>query len=439
MRPISRIYTILLIIELLSIGTLFFNREFLTKDPRDIKTNFIRTWGGEGKDYAEGLTLDGNFLYVVGTKDSLGDARLVLLKYNLTGNLEWAMTTNGTEETMGRGVASRQGALYAAGIKFVNDKPKAFLIKFTSQGNIIWETEWNNFGDAVARGVTVDDQDNIWVAGYFYSSPLKTTGMLLKFSPEGKLLRELELGTGKGVVCWGLSAGNVIYVVGSEDEAGKEKPVALEPNKFDALIWKLSLEGSLEWEKRWGSGFYNYAIAVQYTNAGPVIAGWTRFMNGTARMMLITYSKTGNLLSEGLYGDSWTEDIAWSVAKSGDFTFIAGHYQNSLLFNDNVAVIYKIGKDGNILWWAPYGGQRADSVKGIVVNGDKIYIAGESETNIPNSKIFLIAYESPNSPPGSNLIKITLSFPIIFGIVILVINIVELFRKVSIRQINNEA
>ena len=148
-------------------------------------------------------------------------------------------------------------------------------------------------------------------------------------------------------------------------------------------------------------------------------------------MTLLTYSPGGSLRSEGIYGDSWLEDMAWCVTRAGEFTYIAGHYSNSLIFMDNVAVTYKIRVDGSVLWWAPYGGQRADAVRGVAVLGDMVYVAGESELDYLKRQVFVVAYESPNSLPNPLLANGAFTLPLLLGFALLIVLTLEIYLKQS--------
>ena len=55
------------------------------------------------------------------------------------------------------------------------------LFEYTPQGNFVREIGRNNYGFAFAHSVRVDAQDNIWAVD-------EGTDMLIKFSPEGKVL-----------------------------------------------------------------------------------------------------------------------------------------------------------------------------------------------------------------------------------------------------------
>ncbi len=65
------------------------------------------------------------------------------------------------------------------------------LFEYTPQGNFVREIGRNNYGFAFAHSVRVDAQDNIWAVD-------EGTDMLVKFSPEGKVLMTIGRRRGSG-------------------------------------------------------------------------------------------------------------------------------------------------------------------------------------------------------------------------------------------------
>jgi hypothetical protein len=125
---------------------------------------------------------------------------------------------NGTESTAGI-ARDRLGNLYLAGTTASSSLPAptgtqtsnagrsdAFVIKLDPQGNVLYSTYLGGSGDDHATGVALDDQGNVYVAGWTTSLnfPIRNAlqpnliggreGFLAKFSPDGQLLYSTYIG-----------------------------------------------------------------------------------------------------------------------------------------------------------------------------------------------------------------------------------------------------
>ena len=130
-------------------------------------------WGGPESDCGNGITLD-NFgnIYITGYKKiSLGDLDLCLLKYNSSGNLEWAITWGGDESESGNDIKlDNLGNIYITGFtgsfKEHSNFNDILLAKFDKKGNILGFKTWGAWsGTDYGYGLIIDDLGYAYITG----------------------------------------------------------------------------------------------------------------------------------------------------------------------------------------------------------------------------------------------------------------------------------
>ncbi len=118
------------------------------------------------------------------------------------------------------------------------------LFQYNAQGNWVREIGRNNYGFAFAHSVRVDAQDNIWAVD-------EGTDMLIKFSPEGKVLmtvghREDPIGSLSAMPGQGIFHGrNEKYRFGRETDVAFDQQgnIFVSDGYFDARVVKFDKNG----------------------------------------------------------------------------------------------------------------------------------------------------------------------------------------------------
>ncbi len=158
------------------------------------------TYFGGGKDRGYGVTTDhfGNVFLTGGTGSDTGvatfgayqtvkgyDEDAFLAKFSSGGGLQWATYFGGSAQDLGFEVAAdASGNVYMTGLTnsdtgiavnssyqaFYGGAGDAFLAKFDMNGGIQWATYFGGNGQDVANGITVDEAQDVYIAGQTYSS-----------------------------------------------------------------------------------------------------------------------------------------------------------------------------------------------------------------------------------------------------------------------------
>lgn len=419
MRKIGVLYLVLLACEFILITIIVTQRGLILSDPASYQVNWTNTWGGANRDYSYDAVFSGDALFVTGASFSYGPGplNLVLLKYSREGELIWNQTYWEGGYTMGRSAASDGGSICVSGIHIAENASYSLLLKYDLDGQPIWSREWRPEYDAKSSGVALDNAGNIYVTGYVILSPLENRGFLLKYSKEGDLLFSRVFESDGTETAWGLSVSDAVYVCGEVTH----NTTTLETTGLSTanmLLRKVGLGGEMIWSRESSIGLDNVADSV-LSGEGIIVAGYASYANGTAREVLLRYGRDGDLKSTQILGDSSIEDVAWDVAQAGSYTYLVGHTRNS--FTDlSDASVYKLGPDGNVLWENHYSDYSIDRARAVTVDGDDVYVVGETYWRALDMQVLVRKYVSPNialTPEESMALRLS---PMIMGTLLLI-------------------
>jgi hypothetical protein len=454
-RTVAILYIILLVSEFASIAILTTQQKLIQSNPSSASINWTRNWGGQYRDYAYDVTFNDGALYVTGDSYSYqgGPVNLFILKYSREGVLAWTVTYSPTSPilasetspdhangkrvevsntipldntyTMGRGVASDGNYLYICGIYTKANSSSSLLLKLDKDGQIIWEKQWNPEHDAKSTGVALDESGNIYVTGYVGSSASMNHEYILKYNGRGDLLFSKVFDSEYTETSWGISVSDAVYICG---EAGYNNSATDIPGlvKHNMLLTKIDFEGNRIWSKNYSSGYNNVANSV---DAGQEIsvAGYTKFDNGTSKIVLLRYGSECDLRYSKIFGESNAEDVAWGIVVAGQYTYVVGH-TCPYFHHPADACICKLGPDGDVLWWDYNWGEIRDRALSVTVSGDEVYVVGETYQSGVDSQVFVTKYDSPNFVLSPNVILSLKFAPLIIGCLFLFLNIYAIIR-----------
>jgi hypothetical protein len=163
----------------------------------DSSGNFLwaNAAGGTSWDYGFGITTDANnnvFLtgmfesssvnFGTNTLHTAGAYDMFIVKYDESGNVQWAKSAGGTSSDCGYSVSTDAiGNAFVAGyfdsptITFGTDtltnagSGDIFIAKYTPSGNAIWAKRAGDVWDDTGTGVCTDGNGNVLLTGYFSS------------------------------------------------------------------------------------------------------------------------------------------------------------------------------------------------------------------------------------------------------------------------------
>ena len=162
--------------------------------------NWSRTWGGTGGGYENwpgvyGIEIDDrDNIYITGRSNTLGAGGqdMILLKYNSTGNLQWAKTWGYSGDERGYSVVGdSKNQTYVSAFSSTTDT--LFLVKFDDDGNQKWNKSLGTLDIESGFQMDIDDQDNIYLTGTKQENNDDLFFMILNAS--GYILRDVNWST----------------------------------------------------------------------------------------------------------------------------------------------------------------------------------------------------------------------------------------------------
>ena len=297
-----------------------------------------------------------------------------------------SQTTWGGEsaESTGGAAVAPDGSTYVAGFTTSFGRPPAlsvFLIKFAADGSLTWQRTWNatdTFGNDEASDVAVAPDGSVYVSG----STLGTGGdaLLLKFSPDGNLLWQRSWGgtandRGESVA---IGSDGSIYMVGGSTSFGS--------GDSDIFVVKFSPDGSLVWQKHWGSEQYEEGQGVAIAPDGSLyVAGVATRPGGAGEfdVALLKLDAAGNLIWQRAYSAGEVADARGEVAVGPDGSiYVAGGIQEprSQIVDLNVLLV-KFAPDGTLLWDRGWGGRSGDDAGDVAVSQDGTVLLAASTSS----------------------------------------------------------
>jgi hypothetical protein len=147
----------------------------------------------------------------------------------------------------------------------------------------------------------------------------------------------------------------------------------------DAMLYKISNNGSLTWSKSFGDSLYQSGWMARPSHDGNyLICGETTTYDTTRMgdMLLIKTDTSGNIIWENHYGSLAEEDLAVSFVETIDHGFaLAG--SRTLPGPDEYMNIIKVDSTGSFQWQKIIGGPDGDMIWSIISTSDgNILIAG---------------------------------------------------------------
>ena len=315
-------------------------------------TLWTKKFGGDGWDKAESIkqTNDGGFI-IVGNSSSFGGGWLI--RTDSLGVEIWSRGIGGSVysviQTIDRGFA-------VVGFSSVDShSDNALILKIDLDGNSMWQMNYTSTDDEVIFDLAQKTNGEIIAVGY--SSPHHSYGSRI-------LLLGLDI-----------SGGLIWQYIGSYDSANRAKSIAfLTDGGFivtgtqevngddlgDLFLLRLNAEGDSLWMKTYGGSGGDGGEQVIETSDGGFIAvgGTNSFGTGRGDVWVVRTDSSGDTLWTKTYGGTITE-TGNSIIESDIGGFIVVADSGSHHDDSRDLWLFKVDKDGKLLWSQTYGGNGA--------------------------------------------------------------------------------
>jgi hypothetical protein len=265
---------------------------------------WVRTAGGDWGDYGHAIACDNQSnVYVTGeidgpvkfngseiTLNSWGKNDVFVAKYNTDGELLWAHRGGGRESDKGEGIVVTSNAVYVTGYfrdtaAFNNDGAfkvfgaggkDIFIAKYSLNGDLLWLKSAGGPGEDEGRGITVDQQGNVYVCGFYLSEAsfggveLKSKGgydgFLAKYDPFGNLKWVKTMGGYRSDKAYAVQAGNDgrIYITGGFKQKGTFGNISINAKNedMDIFVACYTSDGDAVWASKAGGAEFDIAYGL---------------------------------------------------------------------------------------------------------------------------------------------------------------------------------
>lgn len=342
--------------------------------------SFAKYYGGEAGEYFSRIrpTSDGGFI-AAGLTNSFGAGPIGstedawVLKMDTSGHVEWAKTYGSywyPERAHDVRETSDGGFILVAGTSGFTSEAQygLWILKLDPYGDIQWEKVYETPGS----------DDNLGYWGKEFSIEEVEGGYIVAGNAwKSWDQRELELWVLKldtaGEILWektyyeeaGNSYGNVVratsdrgYVIaGVKSSPGEALGQA---RNWDMWLIKLAEDGQVQWEKRYGTEYDDYAYDLQETSDGGfVLAGSTL---STSSAWVLKLDSLGNIQWQkayGAYDSEYYGGDGHSIKETADGGYILAGVLTSRTSGDDIWVV-KLDHLGEVEWERTYGGSGID-------------------------------------------------------------------------------
>jgi hypothetical protein len=187
-----------------------------------------------------------------------------------------------------------------------------------------------------------------------------------------------------------------VYVAGGTDSFGTGAAVG----DSDAFLLKYAPDGSLLWQKTYGTGRVEPNLAadevatdVAVGDGGAVV--YVTGFSASGHAFLLRFDSAGNLVWEAGWGGAGFE-LPEAVAVAADGSVYITGFTNSFFANDAFLVKYTPG--GDVIWerdWREGTIEDISGALGVATAPDgNVYVTGLSSINRVGQNIFLVKYTS---------------------------------------------
>lgn len=355
-----------------------------TVDAKDLKTMFIKTFGGSDMDIAYGgVALDNGGAMIVGESKSFGSGKrneMVLTKIDKKGKTIFKAVFGGKQKDGGKAVVkTTDGNFLAVGYSESFTKygdRDMYIVKFSPKGKKIWSKTFGGERDDEAYDVVATGNGGALVVGYTESFGHGSKDAYVLFvDKNGKKIWSKFLGgedddEAKSVA---LTKGG-FYVAGYTESFGH--------GGKDFFLLKYSGKGKLQFVKAYGGDDDDIINSVTATkDGGCVIAGSTSsFESKHGDIDIIRYSAKGKMQWHKIYGFK-SKEWANSVIQMANGGFLVAGTTKSFGFGDFDFYLLQLNDKGSSQWANVYGGGDKDIAHKVIALKDGGYlIVGHTES-----------------------------------------------------------
>ncbi len=244
---------------------------------------WVNPYNGPGNDFDQAYALavdDSGNVHVTGSSVGSGTIEdYATIKYAPNGDTLWVRRCNGLGNNYDRAVAltlDDSGNVYVSGWNTGSGSSHDYTtIKYAPNGDTLWVRRYNGPGNGSdqANALALDQNGNVYVAGYSFGSGSVDDYATIKYAPNGDTLwvRRYNGPMNGADHAYAVAVDNSghAYVTGRSDGSG---------TSYDYATIKYAPNGDTLWVRRYNGAAYYYDAAVALavdTNGNVYVSGFS--------------------------------------------------------------------------------------------------------------------------------------------------------------------
>ena len=355
--------------------------------------------GGSGSDAGNyiaqtkdsGYIIAGTSIFSDGDLNGLnnhGNGDIWIVKLSSSGTLQWQKLIGGSAlEDASYIQQTKDGGYFVAGYSGSSDGDVTanhgindyWAVKLNAAGNIQWQKSFGGSEDDALFSATQTFDNGYILAGYSASKNGNISGhhgdstvadyWIVKLDSVGSMQWERSYGgTGVDIAYSIQQTKDSNYIIAGRS-ASADGDLTVNFGNADYWIVKIDANGSILWQRSFGSGGDDYANSVQQTSDnGYVIAGFAAVSgsHGGVDYWVIKLDSKGILQWDSSYGSA-SDDFACCIRETSDRGYIVAGYSSSNSYD----VTNNHG--GADFWIVKLKGQPTGVIENIAVQTVQIY------------------------------------------------------------------
>lgn len=315
----------------------------------DVKVcaQWTHSWGTDRLEAINGVCTDAELgCYGVGWMNTAEDMKqLLLLKWDLAGNLEWARAWGGASDEEGCDIVATAGVLYVLGSteSYGAGARDILLQKWNSDGDLVWSRTWGGNSFDEAQRFSLRDE-YLYLAGETRSfAHGNGDALVLRFNTAGDLVWARSVGDSAPDSAWGIRAFKAFATqTTSVHVAGHSESYKSAGSAGDALYLRFSTDGTLTKAMTWNGGENQTGMAVCVSG----LSGDEIYVGGhnNSDLLLLEVGTGGGLTAAAW--DSGEGDLCHDMERLGASLLLCG--QTGASGSEEDAVVLNLSPGGAV-------------------------------------------------------------------------------------------
>ena len=302
-----------------------------------------KTYGGSGYVYPNSVqqTSDGGYILAGYTKAfGAGGWDAWVVKLDSSGGVTWQKTYGGTGSDYALDARQTSGGYIVAGMtnSYGTGDSDAWILKLDENGGIVWQKTYGGTGGDWANSVRET------TGGYIVAGSKNNDYWVLKIDTVGEVTWQKTYGGS------GQDGGYLIrttkdggYILAGYGDS------SFSAGSWDIWVLKLTDSGAITWQKTYGGTGDDRTYSFEQTeDEGYIIAGYTHsFGPGFGDILLLKLNANGSIAWEKTFGSPSSVDYAYDVKQTSDGGYVVAGFTSSTDADTDILVM-KLNSAGSI-------------------------------------------------------------------------------------------